>query len=142
VAVYQRVTGKLEFRMIRGYIMCIYSWTGLQISDLRLWVQFSASTGKTHILWVQLPFPWVTPFFVGNSLVSLHSSTNWIKKKDVFFRNRPVLFSLSTTWKYLEVMKESSFHTIRNLSFRALFLIRELSSDQPLWIITGKKTDD
>jgi hypothetical protein len=28
------------------------------------------------------------------------------------------------------------------LSFRALFLIRELSSDQPLWIITGKKTDD
>ena len=84
VAVYQRVTGKLEFRMIRGYIMCIYSWTGLQISDLRLWVQFSASTGKTHILWVQLPFPWVTPFFVGNSLVSLHSSTNWIKKKDVF----------------------------------------------------------
>ena len=25
VAVYQRVTGKLEFRMIRGYIMCIYS---------------------------------------------------------------------------------------------------------------------
>ena len=86
-----------------------------------LWVQFSASTGKTHILWVQLPFPWVTPFFVGNSLVSLHSRSfkYFFGSKKGMFCSQPSSFVF--TLDNLEVMKESSFHhTIRNLSFRVV----------------------